>query len=54
MTELTPQRFFSQYVAARRPVVITGYLDSPEHAGSLSKWADAAYLRSQAGETEVR
>jgi hypothetical protein len=54
MAELTPQHFFSQYVAARRPVVITDYLDSPEHAGSLSKWTDAAYLRSKAGDTEVR
>ena len=54
MSELTPQRFYSQYVAARRPVVITGYLDSPEHAGSLSRWADPAYLRSKAGDTEVR
>jgi hypothetical protein len=54
MASLTPERFFAKYVSSRRPVVIAGYLDHPDHAGSLAKWTDPAYLRSKAGACEVR
>mmetsp|Transcript_19959 Transcript_19959/g.29431 ORF Transcript_19959/g.29431 Transcript_19959/m.29431 type:complete len:531 (+) Transcript_19959:429-2021(+) len=46
---LTPEKFFSDYIALRRPVVIQGI---PEDLLQLQKWTDE-YIRGKAGEEQI-
>ena len=55
MSQLTPRAFFDRYVAARRPVVLTGALTGAHSpwAGIDEAWTEA-YLREAAADDLVR
>lgn len=53
MAELTPQTFFHRFVAARRPVVLTGGLHGTQWERAGERWTDG-FLAEAARGDEVR
>ena len=53
MADVTPRTFFQKYVAARKPVVLTGGLQGTQWERAYERWTDA-FLSSAAGDAEVR
>mmetsp|Transcript_19565 Transcript_19565/g.42199 ORF Transcript_19565/g.42199 Transcript_19565/m.42199 type:complete len:514 (-) Transcript_19565:44-1585(-) len=52
MSDLTPESFYRDYVAKRKPCVITGCLTDPEWHVS-QKWTSYSYLKEKAGGVEI-
>ncbi|EQC38458.1 hypothetical protein SDRG_04166 [Saprolegnia diclina VS20] len=48
---ITPQRFYAEYVAARRPVVLRGYITDPAFTAPV-KWTNE-YLKATAGDAPL-
>jgi hypothetical protein len=53
MAEMSPKIFFQRYVAARKPVVLTGGLAGTQWEKAGGRWTDA-FLAQAAGDAEVR
>ena len=52
MSDLTPESFYRDYVAKRKPCVIIGCLTDPEWHVS-QKWTSYSYLKEKAGGVEI-
>ena len=50
--DLTPESFYRDYVAKRRPCVISGCLPDSQWKVS-SKWTSSSYLKEKAGDVEI-
>ena len=52
VTLLTPSDFYTQYIATRRPVILSGLQTTPEFASLFTKWSNM-YLEQKMGKERI-
>eukprot|EP00980_Cylindrotheca_fusiformis_P025751 scaffold14558_cov137-Cylindrotheca_fusiformis.AAC.16 len=52
-SDVTPEQFYDKYIRQRRPVVISGSLETIANANNLEKWKSMDYLKNVAGDETV-